>query len=136
MFDPISLSTLLSVGGSLFDAMGEREAAGWEAQQAEENKRRALKQGKQAGKQVRQEGRRAVGTQKAVTAGSGFMMSGTMLDALNESMREAEYDALATEDEYKTEAANYSNQSILAKQRQSSAMLKGLMGAGSALFGK
>lgn len=136
--DPITIaiigSTILQGAGSALSGRAQRKATEQSAKLAEMNAQRELAEAGEAEGRQRRIGRRALATQKAAVAQSGFAMSGSMLDWLEESATMAELDALNIryEGNARATAQRIGAQMTLAQGRD--AQTAGYIGAGANLL--
>lgn len=87
-------------------------------------------QGKQASDISRKASRQAIGSQVVSTAANGIQMTGSALDALDMSQREAEYDAVMKKAVYDVAA---SAAKVKSKQERTGAIAGLIQGFGGAL---
>lgn len=83
-------------------------------------------QGSMASSRARQESRQVIGAQKVGTAVNGLQMTGSALDALDQSQRESEYDAFMKKAAYTVQA----NAAKVKGQQERSSAVSSLMEGG------
>jgi len=89
--------------------------------------------GNQAAIRSHKESGQVIGNQIASQGASGLQMSGSALDALNESYRESEYDAYLKKQAYTVEASAKKIQGMRDKVSSVSGLLSGFAGAAQAM---
>lgn len=127
-------STIIQGAGSIMSGRAQRKASEQSAKLAEMNAQRGLREAGEAESRQRRMGRRALATQRTAVSQSGFSMSGSMLDWLEESATMAELDALNIryEGQARADSQRVGTQMDLAQGRD--AQTAGYIGAGANLL--
>lgn len=90
-------------------------------------------QGAQASARARKESGQVIGSQVVGTAANGLQMSGSSLDALEASQREAEYDAYLKKSAYSVAARASKIKAMQEKTQGMSGLIAGFAGAAQSL---
>jgi len=130
MWVPIAMAAMAAVG-SLVSGISQSQQAKGQAGVAKANAEMAEDQAATQASAIRDKARRLSGQNRALIGASGVDISGSFLDALQDSDIESELDAQTAIWNGKLEATNYRAQARAAKAAGSSALVKGIFGAGS-----
>jgi hypothetical protein len=129
----VAAATAAGVGavGSIISGVGQYSAAKSQAQADRQNARLAVEQGQSEAALIRERARRLSGQSRAAIGASGVDISGSFLDALEDSDINAELDAQTALWNRKLEASNYRARARQARASGPGALLGGILGAGS-----
>jgi hypothetical protein len=129
----IAAATAAGVGavGSIISGVGQYSAAQSQAKADRRNAQLALEQGQSEAALIRERARRLSGQNRAAIGASGVDISGSFLDALEDSDINAELDAQTTLWNRKAEASNYSARAAQSRRSGTGALFGGLLGAGT-----
>jgi hypothetical protein len=98
----------------------------------EQNAQLAEQQGESEAAAIREKARRLSGANRSAIGASGVDISGSFLDALNDSDINAELDAQTAKWNRKVEGANYSSRAAQSRSAASGALVNAGVGAGTA----
>jgi hypothetical protein len=137
------IAPLMTIGGTVINAMGQAQKGEAENQLAQMNANVAIgnaklarEKGAEQERQVRREGAKALGTIQAGYGASGVTMEGSPLEVLEESARNAELDALTVRHSGEVKAIAFENEARAYRTRGASAQALGYgSAAGTALAG-
>lgn len=128
--DPLSIVAGVSAFASLFgakkssdrrkeEARAAQQAAEYNARMAEENRQEAIRQGQEQARRQRIATRKQIGTMRAQYAASGVELTGSPLDAIEESAAAGELEAAEYEYSSLLQARRYGQERDLETQRAS-----------------
>jgi hypothetical protein len=129
----IAAATAAGVGavGSIISGVGQYSAAKNQAKADRQNARLAIEQGQSEAASIRERARRMSGQNRAAIGASGVDISGSFLDALEDSDINAELDTQTALWNRKAEASNYRARAAQSRRAGGGALFGGLMGAGT-----
>jgi len=129
----VAAATAAGVGavGSLISGVGQYSAAKAQAKADRQNASLARAQGDSEAALIRERARRLSGQNRAAIGASGVDISGSFLDALEDSDINAELDAQTAVWNHKAEASNYLARAAQSRRSGTGALLGGILGAGS-----
>jgi hypothetical protein len=129
----IAAATAAGVGavGSIISGVGQYSAAKNQAKADRQNARLAIEQGQSEAASIRERARRMSGQNRAAIGASGVDISGSFLDALEDSDINAELDTQTALWNRKAEASNYRARAAQSRRAGAGALFGGLMGAGT-----
>jgi hypothetical protein len=122
----------IGAAGSIISGIGQYQEARSEAKADRQNARLAAEQGMSEAALIRERARRISGQNRAAIGASGVDISGSFLDALNDSDINAELDAQSALWNREVEASNYRSRAAQSRRSGAGALLGGVFGAGSA----
>jgi uncharacterized protein involved in type VI secretion and phage assembly len=136
-FGPIAMiaATALSVVGTLVSARAQSKAAEFNARVAADNADLARQASNREEERQRRESARKMSALAARAGKSGVTMSGSLLEVVEESARNAELDALNIRMEGAQREYNFLTQSSLATAEAKNAKTSGYISAAGALTG-
>jgi hypothetical protein len=127
---PIAAAAV-SAAGSLVSGVSQAGRARSQARYADANAGLAEQQAASQASLIREKARRLSGQNRAAIGASGADISGSFLDALQDSDIDAELDAQMALWNGKLEAMNQRGQAKAARASGSSALVQGIFGAGT-----
>jgi hypothetical protein len=128
----ISLATMaVAAAGSLIQGASQASQAKRAGKVADANAEMAESQGAAEASLIREKARRLAGSNRAAIGASGVDISGSFFDALQDSDIASEMDAQTTAYNSKVQANNFRAQGKADRASGSSAMVGGVVGAGT-----
>lgn len=122
-------ATALNIGSSMLGAKSQREQLEQQAQQLTYDAAAVAKDGYYQERKIREMTPKAVGATKSAAVGSGVEISGSVLDAIEETAFNIEMDALTTR-ENATQQANVKFQQAADLRNSKPSGLSTLLGVG------
>jgi hypothetical protein len=126
-------ATAMQAVGALSQGMQAKNAAKYNAKLAEQNAAMARDQANADAQAQQRDARRTIGLARANYGASGVTLEGSPLDVLEQSAALAELDRQTILYKGEVRATGYGNEAALEKHRGKTAMMEGIMGAGSAI---
>jgi hypothetical protein len=129
----IAAATAAGVGavGSVISGVGQYSAAKAQARADRQNASLARAQGESEAALIRERARRLSGQNRAAIGASGVDISGSFLDALEDSDINAEFDAQTAVWNRKAEASNYLARARQSRNSGAGALVGSFFGAGT-----
>lgn len=124
----------LSAYGSYREGQDAAEASEYNAKIAQEESALTEQAGALDVSRQRQQVSRLIGTQKAITAGSGIELTGSALDVMINTAAEGELDAQILEYNTKVQASRFRSQSARDLELARASRTSGIFKAGSTLL--
>ena len=138
MSDPVTwliLGGLVSAGGTIYSATKQAEAADFNAQLAEETAQQERENAAREESRYHRQSRSFMSTGQSLYAMSGLRLDeGSPRDVLMDSARELEMDALAIKAGAEARSLYYQRQAELERRRGETALVSGMIGAGTSLL--
>ena len=132
------ISTVVGIGisayGSYREGQDAAEAATYNARIAREEAALTEQAGALEASRQRSQISRLIGSQKAITAGSGVELTGSALDVMINTAAEGELDAQIIEYNTKVQASRFRSQSTRDIERAGAARTSGALKAGSTIL--
>jgi hypothetical protein len=130
---PVAAAAAAGIGavGSIISGVGQYSAAKSQAKADRQNAQLTLAQGENEAALIREKARRVAGQNRAAIGTSGVDISGSFLDALEDSDINAELDAQTAHWNRKVEASNYRSRAAQSRASGTGALIGGALGAGT-----
>lgn len=138
--DPVTLAAIATAGsavsaiGSIVQGQAASDAAGFNAQVAEQNATMTRQQGAEDERRFRVSAKKHLGDMRANYGASGIQLDGSALAILEESAATAELDALTIKHGANVRARAYEQEADLARYSGRQAKIGSYFGAGSSLL--
>lgn len=129
------LGAVVSAVGQYTAMQAQAEAAEYNAEVAERNRRAVLGQTALDISDERLHNRRVIGSMRAAFGANGFAVAGSPLDVLSDTVQEQEYDIAKKDYAGKLKAEGYTEQANLYKMEADASRTAGVIGLASGLLG-
>jgi len=138
MSDPVTwliLGGLVSAGGTIYSAAKQAETAEFNAQLAENTAQQERENAAREEQRYRRQADRFMSTSQSLYSVSGLRLDeGSALDVIMDSAMELELDALAIKAGAEARSLYYQRQAELERRRGETALVSGMIGAGTSLL--